>query len=303
MVGAAVVLRQALDDGGGRGGTGVPRGRAVLVCAADLLDACNALGDGVVVRAQAAAETAAAIAAGTFATDVDGWITTSAWIEVVDSRAPGTVGRSEALATSPTVLATAPGRFEAIAALCAGQDGWACLGGAAGRAWADLGDGSHPEWRELKVGLTDPDSATGLSVLASASVGFFGTTAFAANDPSFGDFEDWLATLAEPSAGGDADPALTLATRPGTYSAAGAVGATAGRLTARGVQVIEPTTAVSATVVAVSMRGRDDLPDLSSVRRSLEDGGWSRASNDDLAPTLKPGVMAALHSLWRAVTS
>ena len=31
--------------------------------------------------------------------------------------------------------------------------------------------------------------------------------------------------------------------------------------------------------------------------------GWVTATEDDLAPTLKPGVMAALHSLWKAVTS
>ena len=117
-----------------------------------------------------------------------------------------------------------------------GDDIWQCLGGAAGADWADLGDGSHAEWRELKVGLTDPDLALGLPVLASAAAGFFGTTDFAANDPRFGEFEAWLANLAEPSADGDPDPARTLATRPGTYSAAGAVGAVADQLDGRGVE-------------------------------------------------------------------
>ena len=118
-------------------------------------------------------------------------------------------------------MATAPGRYDAILDLCGASDVWRCLGDAAGADWGDLGAG-RPEWRELKVGLTDPDSAVGLSVLASAAVGFFGNTDFAANDAD-GEFEGWLANLAEPSAAGDADAARTLATRPGTYSAAGSI--------------------------------------------------------------------------------
>ena len=303
MVTAAVVIRQALDgdDGGGGGGGG---GDTVLVCAEDLRDACNALGDGIEVRVQAAADTAAAIDDGTLEDDVDAWITTTAWIEVLASRAPDALTEDvRALATSPSVVATAPNRFEAIESLCSGGDVWACLGGNAGRDWGDLGDGSHPEWRELKIGLTDPDSAVGLSGLASASAGFFGNTTFAANEPTFGEFEGWLTTLAEPSAGGDPDPARTLATRPGTYSAAGTAAAVAERFDGRGVQVIEPRVAVSATIAIVRLDGGDDLPDTAGVRDALIGTGWSRASEDDLAPTLKPGVMAALHTLWRAVTS
>jgi hypothetical protein len=302
MVIAAVAVRRALDDGGGdRANDGT--GRVVLICATDLLAACGELGGEVEVRAQTATDTAAAIADGTLPTDVDGWITSSAWVEVVRGRSPDGLGDVEALATSPTVVATAPGRFEAIAALCGGQDVWACLGAAAGRDWADLGDGSHPEWRDLKVGLTDPDSATGLGVLASASAGFFGSTDFAANDPAFGDFESWLATLAEPSRQGDPDPALTLATRSGAYSAAGSVAASAERLQSSGVAVIEPASPVSVTVVAAQIAGHPGLPDLGSARGRLEADGWSRAPVGAVAPTLKPGVMAALHTLWRAVTT
>ena len=82
-------------------------------------------------------------------------------------------------------MATAPGRHEAISDLCAGDDIWQCLGGSAGTDWATLGDGSNAGWGELKVGLTDPDLALGLPVLASASAGFFGTTDFAVNDPRY----------------------------------------------------------------------------------------------------------------------
>jgi hypothetical protein len=197
------------------------------------------------------------------------------------------------------VVATAPGRFEAITGLCGGDDVWACLGGAAGEDWGALG--GEATWRELKVGLTDPDSAIGLSVLASAATGFFGSATFAAND--FSEFEGWLATLAEPSAAGDEDPALVLATRPGTYSAAGSVAAIAEPREGRGVQTIAPDVEVAATVVVVEFTGHDGAPDVDPVRDALVEQGWARPSDGDVAPTLKPGVMAALHTLWRAVTS
>jgi hypothetical protein len=302
MITLAVLVRNALDDDSGDGGDGHD-GSSVVVCATDLADACQELGDSVEVRTEDPAVTAAALADGTLADDVDAWVATTAWLEVAESRAPGALGDARALATSPAVVATAPGRYEAIADLCAGDDIWQCLGDAAGRDWGSLGDGSHAEWRELKVGLTDPDLAVGLPGLASASAGFFGTTDFAANDPRWSDFEAWLANLAEPSAGGDADPARALATRPGTYSAAGTIGVVADQYQGRGVESIAPEVPIAATVAIVDVAGGDGAPDADGIRDSLLDAGWARADEADLAPTLKPGVMAALHSLWRAVTT
>jgi hypothetical protein len=302
MVVAAVLVRDALDDDDD-GGDGEGDGATVVVCATDLADACDALGSDAEVRVEAAAVTAAALADGTLAEDVDAWITSTAWLEVVESRAPGALDATRSIARSPATVATAPGRYEAINDLCAGDDVWQCLGASAGTDWGDLGDGSNAQWRELKVGLTDPDLALGLPVLASAAAGFFGTTDFVVNDPRFGEFEAWLANLAEPSAAGDPNPALTLATRPGTYSAAGAVGAAAAPLDGRGVDSIDPDVPVAATIVITEVSGGDGTPSTDAVRDALEDDGWARASDDDLAPTLKPGVMAALHSLWRAVTS
>lgn len=300
MVVAAVAIRGAIDDDDDKG-DGDDGGATVVVCAADLLDACQALGTQIEVRSEVPADTAAAIDDGSLADDVDAWITTTAWAEVVDSRTPDALGHAEPLATSPTLVAAAPGRFDAIAALCDGDDVWRCLGDSAGKSWGDLGAGD-PRWAELKVGLTDPDSATGLSVLASASAGFFEGTGFATNDFP-GEFEGWLATLARASAAGDPDPALTLATRPGTYSAAGAVQAAAGRVEARGVETLAPDTEVRATVVVVGLNGQDDLPNVDRARDALVDRGWARAGDGDLAPTLKSGVMAALHNLWRQVTT
>ena len=248
---AAVLIRNAIDEDDDA--TGDTDTTSVVICDDSLIDQCQALGDDVEVRAEAAATTASTLADGTIAEDVDAWITTTAWLEVVDSRSPDALGDAEALATSPAVVATAPGRHDAITDLCGGDDVWSCLGDNAGTSWADLGDGSNAEWRELKVGLTDPDSAVGLSGLASVAAGFFGNTTFAANDPAFGEFEGWLANLAEPSAAGDPNPAETLATRPGTYSAAGSIAAIADDFAARGRRGDRPDPEVAATVAIVGI--------------------------------------------------
>ena len=209
------------DEDGGGGGGGGGDDAAVVVCATDLEDACDALGSSVEVRTEDPAVTAAALEDGTVADDVDAWITSTAWLEVAESRARGCPGRCPRDRHLPAAVATAAGRYEAISDLCAGDDIWRCLGESAGTDWASLGDGSNASWGELKVGLTDPDLALGLPVLASASAGFFGNTDFATNDPRFGEFEAWLANLAEPSADGDENPALTWRRSQGTYSAAG----------------------------------------------------------------------------------
>ena len=302
MVTIAVLVRNGLDDdddGDGGDGNGAS---GVVVCATDLAAACQELDDSVEVRVEDPAVTAAALADGTLADDVDAWVASTAWLEVAESRAAGSLGDAEALATSPAVVATAPGRYEAITDLCQGDDIWQCLGGAAGSDWGTLGDGSHDTWNELKVGLTDADLAVGLPGLASASAGFFGNTTFATNDPRWRDFETWLANLSAPSANGDADAAKTLATRPGTYSAGGSIEAIAAQYEGRGVDSIAPEVPVAATVAIVEIDGGDGAPNADGIRGSLVDDGWATADDDDLAPTLKPGVMAALHSLWRDVT-
>ncbi|HUS61026.1 MAG TPA: hypothetical protein VMY34_02445, partial [Acidimicrobiales bacterium] len=91
LVFAAIVVRSALDDDDPDAGDHAD-GEIVLVCAADLAHACAGL-DGVRIIEQDAATTAAGIAEQAEALDgVDGWLTSSAWVEVVESRAPGRLG-------------------------------------------------------------------------------------------------------------------------------------------------------------------------------------------------------------------
>ena len=297
MVAAALAVRSALDDEGGERASESAGG--VVVCSVDLLEYCEALPGSVEVRAETAAVVADALTGGSLASDVDAWVTSAAWLEVVSGRRPDAFGEARPLGRSRVVVAAAPGRADALGQLCGREDVWACLGGAVGRSWGpDLGAGD-PAWRELAVGLRDPDGATGLSVLMSAAVGWFDGTGFAANDLDV-DFTDFLARLAAASEG-DEEPARTMAVRPGQYSAAGTVAQVVDRLGARGVAAVEPTVDVEAVVVAVPLTGRS-LPSLDGIEAALRGDGWRDATDDDLAPTLKTGVLAALHSLWEDVS-
>ena len=294
MVAVALLVRQLIDDGGdGAGGSSPSR---VVTCARGLEAVCDALGD-VEVRVEEAATTAAALVAGGRAAEVGTWITTSAWVEVVDARLDDDLGPPTLLARSPVVVGIVPARAEAIERLC-GAAVWRCVGDRAGQPWSDLG--GDPAWGPLWTGLPDADSATGLAVLGAVATGFFGRVDFAANDFAGEDLPSWLGNLAERSGGRDPNPAATLVTRAGQYSvvathAAEVAPLDAGRITALGA---EPAVDVEVVAVTASDTG---APDLDDARVALERTGWEPATG--LAPArYKPGVLAALHTLWTEVT-
>lgn len=296
LVLVAVVVRNTIDDDGSPGSDDGGDGDVVLVCAADLSAACEAL-EGVEIIEAPAVETAEAIEARSPVLDgVDGWITTSAWVEVVESRAAGRLGEASSVASSSTVVAADPDRAAAVSALCEGEALWDCLGTNAGTEWADLGPGD-PSWGPLKTGLPSADSAVGLPVVAAASAGFFGGTEFARNDFDPTGFRGWLTQLTEPSRAGERSPIGTLVTSRGKYTAVGDVAAAVG---ARQVTVIE-TPRVDATVVLVPFTDGDPLPAMDRLRDALVAAGWTAATGAPV-PLLKPGVMAALHTLWTEVT-
>ena len=105
-----------------------------------------------------------------------------------------------------------------------------------------------------RSGLTDPDSAVGLSGLASAAAGFFGNTDLRRQRPRVRRVRGLAGQpgRARPRRG-DPNPAETLATRPGTYSAGGSIAAIADDFGARGVEAIEPDPEVAATVAIVGL--------------------------------------------------
>jgi hypothetical protein len=298
LVVVAIVVRGLIDgddanpsdDQRGQGD-----GQLVVVCATELLAHCRAL-DGVTVIEEGASDTAAALVDRNddvdTQVDVDAWITTSAWTEVVSSRRPGVLGAAEAVGTSPVVVAVDPARTGAVEAMCGAQALWRCLGDRAGAGWGDLG--GDPRGGSLKTGLPRADTALGLPVLASVAAGFFGGTDFASNDFDAQGLPSWVGSLTGPSGAGDRDPIGTLVTRKGTYSAVGTLQAlTAGRA----ADALAPEPTVPATVVVARVAGGDDVGDVDALRASLEAAGWDAAAGPPRA-TLKPGVMAALHTLW-----
>jgi hypothetical protein len=295
----AIAIRSALDDDSNEPDGGDGDGDVVLVCATDLAEACHAL-DGVRVIDQDAAATAADIAEQAAALDgVDGWVTSTAWVEVVDSRAPGRLGASSLIATSPVIVAADTSRAAAVGALCDAEALWACLGDNAGTEWGELGSGGQPTWGTLRTGLPSGNAAIGLSVLSSAAGGFFGGTDFASNDFDSTGFRGWLDTLVEPSGAGERNPVGTLVTTRGKYTAVGDVAAAVG---SRSVEVLEPQPAVDAAIVLVALPGGDRLPGAGAIRDALVAAGWAAGSGDPPRPLLKPGVMAALHTLWTEVS-
>lgn len=293
---AAIAVRNVIDDDTGDEPSANGDGEAVLVCATDLAAMCDSL-DGVRIVEQGAAETAAAIESGADGLEeVDGWVTSSAWLEVVESGAPGRLGAVDLVAVSPTIVAVDPDRADAVTALCAGQSVWECLGEHAGSDWGDLG--GEALWGTVKTGLPSGSAAIGLPVLAAAASGFFGGTEFASNDFDPSGFRSWLTELTEPSGAGDRTPITMLVTRRGMYSAVGDVATAA---LGRNVFVTDDSP-VDVSVVLVRLPGADRIAVAGALRDAFEGAGWSPTSGDSATPTLKPGVMAALYTLWTEVT-
>jgi hypothetical protein len=294
MVAAALVVRGALDDDPGEGpDTGDDQ--VLVVCDVDLEDACGAFGDDVEVRVETAAETSAALVAGEL-DDIDGWVTSGAWRELTESRADRSLGESAVLASSPVVLAVDADRVDALRDLCGDTAVWRCVGDDAGQAWGSLGGDAR--WGPLRTGLPDPDTAIGLSVLASIAAGYFDGTEFAAND--FADLQSWLSRLADASGTGDRDLLRKLVRVRGTYTAGGLTEADAADRAE--LAVLEAAPEVDATVVLVDLAGGDTVPDPGRVRDALVAEGWDTGAGEPTS-LLKPGVMAALHTLWKDITS
>jgi hypothetical protein len=301
MIGLSLFVRGRIDDDGGTAkGGGSPKGTPVLVCDAGLKDVCAALGPRYVVRIEKAADTAAALAAGT--SDLDGWLAPAPWAASV---ADGLGEPSAVIARSPVVIAMFDERLRALGSRCPTVT-WLCLADAAGKPWADAG--GDPLWGRVKVGVLDPGTGGGLVVLGSVGGSLANRTDFAAND--FSDvFTEELRALAAGS--DDADP-LTAMVQFGAsrYAAAGALEAQAAGILdaprAAGIKLIYPSPVVTADLVLsqrVGERRLDDLLTDTALRDSLVASGW-KIGGSSLPPGSnlpKPSVLTALSKLWSKV--
>lgn len=294
---AAMALRSAWTDDDGEGGGSDGAGALPhLVCDPDLAAACQGLERDAIVEVLDSEAASRALVEGELE-EVDAWVTSSAWVEVTQPRLPdpGALAAVERLATAEVVVASIDTRAPILVDHCSATPLWRCLGDAAGQPWEALGGLSS--WGDVRTGLPDADTATGLSVLASVAAGYFEGPDFAAND--FAGFDTWLARLAEASGTGDRDLLTTLVRRRGTYDAGGVLRHQAAPRPEVEVLDVEPAVPVDAVLVSLGDPAPGDLAE--DLRGALVESGW-RAAAGDPSPLLGRGVMGALHALWKDVT-
>jgi hypothetical protein len=324
LIVAAVLVRDALDDDGA-GGQSAGHG-TTLVCPTELADACAELEDDMTVRVEPASATADGLttAADADEADADVWLAPAPWAELVaDARAragtPALLGEpSSVIARSPVVLAIWNERAAALeSGACGGPVGWRCLGAVADRPWGSVGGPSA--WGRVNVGLTDPESATGLVVLGGAASGYFDTADYAANDLD-GEFSGWLGALGAQAGAAGSDVVNEMLTRgAGQFSAVGALEADALDAADRdGVRVIYPAPAATADLVAIPIGDAEgaagDIAGNGDLRRALAAAGWrvdgeAQAAGVERGPELPAddalpggGVLGALLARWNEVT-
>src|SRR5690606_14240657 len=188
------------------------------------------------------------------------WVTTSAWVELTAARLGGdgdALTAVERLATTEVVVATIDTRAPVVVDHGGSTPLGRCLGDAAGQPWTALG--GLDAWGDVRTGLPDAATATGLSVLAAVAVRYFDGSDFATND--FTVFDTWLARLAEPSGTGDRALLATLVRRRGTYDAGGVLRHQAAQRPEVQVLDAEPAIPVDAVVAAMGDRSTDGVVD------------------------------------------
>jgi hypothetical protein len=303
MVVAAIVVRNHIDQH--HENTTNP---LRLVCSPELQAACDALPATIHITYESAAQTANALS-GTTPAQIDGWLTTGPWPEIVRERnqragRDALLTQSQPLARSPIVVVAFPDRAAVINRNCPGV-ALKCLGDLAGKAvWTAI-PGGQAAWGQIKVGLAPPDTdAAGLMALGAATAGFFGHADLSSTDLDASDaFAAWLHGLAtsvrgdvlgEMVGGGGAaigDFAITLEAiaKPLVDAAA----------PERRASLLYPASVTSADVVLGTFgtsRSRR-LADIVRSSNALRNAGWQPPST---SPSGLPpaGFLDALRAAW-----
>lgn len=170
----AVVVRNAIDDGGDSGNGGPTSGVVRVVCSTEVYAACASLSPSrYEVHSEDAAQTASDLIVGGDP-DFDVWIAPRSWPGVVDD-ARTRAGSAASFADGASPVARSP-------LVTVGGDAVASCD------WRCVGAGS------FSVGGAAPTSGLGTIELGAAAAGWFGRADFAANDFDAA-FRSWLASF------------------------------------------------------------------------------------------------------------
>lgn len=319
MVVVAVVVRSSVIDGD----SGDRPAPVRLVCAEEFAAECRAVPNAA-VRIEAAGTTADALAVGDPPADVDAWVVTAPWPELVDDRrrAAGLDSLFDpgppAVAASPLGLVLRRERAPVLASQCTTTPdaiGWRCVGDNAGKPWSTIG--GDPRWGDVRPGIDDPPrSAIGLLVASDALAARVGTIDFGRDvfdDPEISAWFTRLARSVPPAAGtttplerflavpatydavGDASGVITTALASADVARQGEFGVPAAPGAARAVVVVAGLAGrhrAAATAVAALRRG--------SPAATFGAAGWSVVKDSDPGPTGLPdgGTMQVVRERW-----
>jgi hypothetical protein len=305
LIVAALLIRNGLDDTSASGSDstdGPSGGSTTVVCSTQLADVCNGLGKSYSVTIESAANTLSRLSADG-AQLPDAWITLDPFpgmldtLRTVANLAPLTPEVTAIGADTP-VLAVPTARNASVAAGCAGQAVWKCLGGAAGNPWTSLD--ANAAGGDVLVGITDPATEDlGLITFANAVAGYFGVVQ--QDNGSFHDpgFTGWLRTFSNNahvvSAG--STPLGTLLVRKSEVNVAASttreIASNAQRAT---VSALAVSPAISPTVVVGSFTSRGRSVATKAAPLFLA-AGWTAPTAPQ--PQLPAGTFVALRALWK----
>lgn len=317
MIAGALFVRSALDD------RKEEKGRVYsLVCAEDLVPACDEVRDAypgrVDVMIEPAGDTADRLIRADDDPGLDGWLVTAPWREIVDGtrRSQGKQpifgdAPPPPLARSQLALVAWKDRADALAPRCSPLT-WKCLGEAAGTpgGWAAVG--GRPEWGPVKPGHADAfTNGQGLLVLGQAASEYFGRTDLSTIDLDDAAFQQWLVGLERATPPSRGSPlARMLQQGRAAFDAVGTTKADA-RSVERAAQrdaltVLYPAPMATADVVLTTVPGDrgDRLQDTVSgtAKEALLDAGWDEPDAEGLPPTdglPSAGLLGALRATAR----
>ena len=298
MVAAAIAIRSRIDTH--HEDTAHP---LRLVCSTELQAACEALPATIQITYQSAAETANALSSAT-PPQIDGWLTTGPWPEIVEERRQRNaqdplLSESRPLAQSRIMVVAFPDRAAVIKRNCPDISLKCVVGLVSPGDWTKVG--GPATWNPPKVGLAPPNlEASGLVSLAAATASYFGHADLSSTDLDDPGFGGWLNGLV--NAGRGDQVGQMVAVGPSVADFAITLEAIAKPLVEAAANkplLLYPSTVASADVVLGTFdtsRSRR-LADIVRSSKVLENTGWQLPSS---APSGLPpaGFLDALRAAW-----